>query len=65
LAPSKTKIESILNLWASKHKTIEEAAKELAHEVEAANYFEQPIIPTDSRSREYLAALLRELARMR
>lgn len=63
MKPTKTKIEQILERWASKHKTAEETAKELAHEIEVATYFKKPILSVDSRGREYLAALLRELVR--
>ena len=59
----KNNIEQILEAWGSNQKSLEEAAKELAHEVEFAKYHKQPIIPTNSRAREYLAALLRELGR--
>ena len=60
---SKNNIEKILQLWSSKTKTAKETAKDLAYEIEFAKYHKQLIIPTDSRGREYLAALLRELAR--
>ncbi len=63
LATPKTKIEQVLETWASNEITAHEAAKQLAHEVEVATYFDKPIIPKDSRSREYLSSLLRELAR--
>ena len=63
MKPAKNKIEQILELWASKTKTAEETAKDLAYEIEYAKYHKQPIIPIESRGREYLAAMLRELAR--
>lgn len=59
----KNKIEQVLISWAARQMTAEKAAKDLAHEVDVATYFDEPVIPADGRGGEYLSALLRELAR--
>jgi len=49
--------------WATNEINAVQAAKDLAHEVEFAKYHRQPIVSYSSRSMEYLASLLRELAK--
>ena len=63
LKPRSNQFEEILVRWAAKETSSIETAKELAHEVEFAYYHKQPIVSKDSRCMEYLAALLRDLAR--